>query len=47
MLEILLKAHRPEKFVERYRAEMTGGDGGPIRALVEVSFRKTNAVHQD
>jgi hypothetical protein len=30
MLEILLKAHRPEKFVERVRAEHTGKDGGPI-----------------
>ncbi|MES2902675.1 MAG: hypothetical protein V4696_00675 [Pseudomonadota bacterium] len=25
MLEILLKAHRPEKFVERIRNEITGG----------------------
>lgn len=35
MLEILLKAHRPEKFVERVRAEHTGRNGGPIdiRAL--------------
>lgn len=35
MLEILLKAHRPEKFVDRLRTEHTGRDGGPIdlRAL--------------
>lgn len=35
MLEILLKAHRPEKFVEKIRAEHTGRNGGPIdvRAL--------------
>lgn len=31
MLEILLKAHRPEKYVERIRAEHTGKDGGPIQ----------------
>lgn len=30
MLEILLKAHRPEKYVDRYRAEHTGANGGPI-----------------
>lgn len=30
MMEILLKAHRPEKYVERYRAELTGKDGGPV-----------------
>lgn len=30
MLEILLKAHRPEKYVDRYRTEHTGRDGGPI-----------------
>lgn len=30
MLEILLKAHRPEKYVDRYRTEHTGKDGGPI-----------------
>ncbi|SMC96964.1 hypothetical protein [Novosphingobium sp. B1] len=31
MLEILLKAHRPEKFVERVRNEHTGKNGGPIQ----------------
>lgn len=31
MLEILLKAHRPEKYVDRIRAEHTGKDGGPIQ----------------
>jgi transposase len=30
LAEILLKAHRPEKYVERYRAELTGKDGGPV-----------------
>lgn len=31
MLEILLKAHRPEKFVERVKSEVTGRNGGPIQ----------------
>lgn len=31
MLEILLKAHRPEKFVEKVRNEHTGANGGPIQ----------------
>ena len=30
MLEILLKAHRPEKFKDRVVQELTGKDGGPI-----------------
>lgn len=30
MLELLLKAHRPEKFKDRIAAEHTGKDGGPI-----------------
>lgn len=30
MMEILLKAHRPEKYVERVRSELTGANGGPI-----------------
>jgi transposase len=30
MMEILLKAHRPEKYVERIRSELTGKDGGPV-----------------
>jgi hypothetical protein len=47
MLEILLKAHRPEKYVERFKGELTGRDGEPIRALVEISFCKTDAGDQD
>ena len=31
MLEILLKAHRPDKYVERFRNEHTGKNGGPIQ----------------
>lgn len=31
MLELLLKAHRPEKFKERVANEHTGADGGPIQ----------------
>lgn len=30
MLELLLKAHRPEKFKERVTNEHVGKDGGPI-----------------
>jgi len=46
MLEILLKAHRPEKFVERVKSELTGRNGGPIQtenvavsALIEEARR--------
>lgn len=31
MLEILLKAHRPEKYVERLRSEISGPGGAPIK----------------
>jgi terminase small subunit-like protein len=31
MLELLLKAHRPEKFKERVANEHTGANGGPIQ----------------
>lgn len=31
MMEILLKAHRPEKYVERVRSELSGPNGGPIQ----------------
>ena len=30
LAEVLLKAHRPEKYVEKRLLEMTGKDGGPI-----------------
>ena len=30
MMEILLKAHRPEKYVERMRSEISGPGGSPI-----------------
>ena len=30
MMEILLKAHRPEKYVERMRTELSGPNGGPV-----------------
>lgn len=42
MLEILLKAHRPEKFVDKLRTEHTGPNGGPV--AVEVTFRATDAT---
>lgn len=31
LLEILLKAHRPEKYVERLRSEISGPGGAPIK----------------
>ncbi len=31
MMEILLKAHRPEKYVERLRSEISGPGGGPVK----------------
>lgn len=37
MLEILLKAHRPDKFVERTKSEVTGKDGGPIPIEMDLS----------
>ena len=32
LLMFLLKAHRPDKFKERTATELTGADGGPIKA---------------
>lgn len=37
MLEILLKAHRPEKYVERIRAEHTGRNGGPLAVRFDLT----------
>ena len=34
MLELLLKAHRPEKYRERVSAELTGKGGGPLNITV-------------
>lgn len=31
MMEILLKAHRPEKYVDKLKTELTGKDGGPVK----------------
>jgi hypothetical protein len=39
MLEILLKAHRPEKFKDRVANEHTGAGGGPI-ATANVDLSK-------
>lgn len=39
MLEILLKAHRGEKYVERQRTELTGRDGKPLQ-VENVSARE-------
>jgi len=33
MLEILLKGHRPERFVETRKHEITGAEGGPIETV--------------
>lgn len=44
MLELLLKAHRPEKFKDRIASELTGKDGGPIEtksAVVEITADMT------
>jgi hypothetical protein len=30
LAEILLKGHRPERYVDRVRSEITGRDGGPV-----------------
>lgn len=45
MLEILLKAHRPHKFVER--RELSGPGGGPVQAAVSITFHKTDAADTD
>lgn len=36
MLELLLKAHRPEKFKDRVSAEHSGPNGGPIESKVRL-----------
>lgn len=44
MLEILLKAHRREKYVERVAAELTGKDGAPLQhahAVIEITAEMT------
>lgn len=46
MLEILLKAHRPKKFVDRVRAEHSGPDGGPIKQDVDLSVLSTKELKQ-
>jgi hypothetical protein len=37
MLEILLKAHRPEKYVDRVRSELTGPGGSALE--ISVNFK--------
>lgn len=48
MLEILLKAHRPEKYVDRVRSEVTGKDGGPVeyRNLSDEEVEARIAAHE-
>jgi hypothetical protein len=36
LLIFLLKARRPEKYRDTYRHEVTDGQGGPLRLVVEV-----------
>lgn len=38
MLEVLLKAHRRDKYGDKVQAEVTGANGGPIQAAVTVAF---------
>lgn len=41
MMEILLKAHRPEKYVDKLKTELTGKDGGAIQfEQIEADARK-------
>jgi hypothetical protein len=34
MLELLLRAHRPEKYCERTRHELAGTSGGPLEIRI-------------
>ena len=44
MLELLLKAHRPEKFKDRVSNEHMGKDGGPIAVAETPASRRLLAV---
>ncbi len=33
LMEMLLRAHRPEKYRETIRQEVTGADGGPVHVI--------------
>lgn len=46
MLEILLKAHRPEKYVDRVRQEVTGRNGGPIGIQFDLSSLSDEELDQ-
>jgi hypothetical protein len=47
MLEILLKAHRPEKYREKQAVELTGKDGGPIKTDHAVIALTSNMSPED
>jgi hypothetical protein len=49
LAEILLKAHRPEKYVDRVRSEHTGRDGGPIeyRTLSDEEIDARIKAHEE
>lgn len=38
MLELLLKAHRPEKFKDRVSSEISGPNGGPVAVTGTIVF---------
>ena len=44
MLELLLKAHRPEKFREKVRNELTGKDGGPIKVAETPASQRLSVI---
>lgn len=44
MLELLLKAHKPEKFKDRVANEHTGKDGGPIQTQDATPLSTARAI---
>jgi hypothetical protein len=47
MLELLLKAHRPYKFKETVRQELTDGAGNPLQPLVQVYLPSKDRIDGD
>ena len=39
LMELLLKAHRPQKYKERIASEVTGRDGGPVEIRTDAGAR--------
>ena len=48
LAEVLLKAHRPDKYVEKRLLEHTGKDGGPIQQqhTLDASKLSTGALQE-